>query len=135
MITAVDTHVVLDIFGADAKFGPGSKAALKRCLGEGALLACDVVWIETATAFPEEQTFLAGMQTLDVTFSPINQEAALVAAKAWRKYRNERGKRQRVAADFLIGAHALSQCDRLLTRDRGFYKEYFGKIRIVDPSA
>ncbi len=36
--------------------------------------------------------------------------------------------------DFLIGAHALAQCDRLLTRDRGFYKEYFGKIRIVDPA-
>jgi predicted nucleic acid-binding protein len=135
LITAVDTNVLLDIFVADAKFGPGSKAALKRCLEEGALLACDVVWIETATAFPEERTFLAGMQTLDVGFSPINQETALLAAKAWRKYRNEGGKRQRVAADFLIGAHALAQCDCLLTRDRGFYKEYFGKIRIVDPSA
>ena len=134
MITAVDTNVLLDIFGADAKFGPGSKTVLKRCLGEGALLACDVVWNEAATTFPQEQTFLAGMQTLDVGFSAINQEAALVAAKAWRKYRKEGGKRQRVAADFLIGAHALTQCDRLLTRDRGFYKEYFGKIRIVDPS-
>jgi len=39
-----------------------------------------------------------------------------------------------VAADFLIGAHALRQADRLLTRDHGFYRTCFNGLRVLDPS-
>jgi len=40
-----------------------------------------------------------------------------------------------VVADFLIGAHALEQADRLLTRDRGFHRSAFAGLAIVDPFA
>jgi len=39
-----------------------------------------------------------------------------------------------VVADFLIGAHALEQAERLLTRDRGFHRQAFSDLVIVDPS-
>jgi len=40
-----------------------------------------------------------------------------------------------VVADDLIGAHALEQADRLLTRDRGFHRRAFAGLAIIDPSA
>ncbi len=53
MITLVDTNILLDIFGADRKFGQISSEALRVCLLEGAVHACEIVWVETATAFSE----------------------------------------------------------------------------------
>jgi len=134
VITAVDTNVLLDVFGADATYGIRSAKALRGCLRDGALVACEAVWAETAVPFPGEKPFLDAMRAIGVTFSPIGESAALRASASWRMYRSRGGKRERVVADFLIGAHALIQCERILTRVRGFYKDYFRELTIVDPA-
>lgn len=135
MITAVDTNVLLDVFCDDPKHGNASADALRQCLREGALEACGVVWAETASLFPSVAVFRNAMETLGVRFSSLSSESALRAGLAWRRYRARGGTRARVVADFLVGAHAMTQCDRLLTRDRGFYRGYFSGLRILDPSA
>jgi predicted nucleic acid-binding protein len=134
MITAIDTNILIDIFGSDPKFGISSAEALRQCLKAGNVCACEITWIETASLFQNEDIFLKNIQTLGIEFSNLEQESALKASEAWRQYRKNGGKRTRVVADFLIGAHALIQCDRLLTRDRGFYRSYFRALKILDPS-
>ena len=134
MITAVDTSVLLDIFGADPVFGPRSAQALRSCLREGRLVACEVVWAEVASVFPSPALAREAIDHLVVEFSPMDQEAALAAATAWKAYRARGGRRQRVVADFLIGAHAQLQAERLLTRDRGFYRAYFAGLSVLDPA-
>ena len=49
-------------------------------------------------------------------------------------YRKRGGKRTRVFADFLIGAHAGASAQRLLTRDRGFFRTYFADVEVLDPA-
>ena len=134
MITAVDSNILLDVLGADPTFGPASANALRAATREGRLIACDVVWAEVAGSFASPAAARKALELLDLGFSPLNLEAALEAGIAWRSYRQHGGARTRVTADFLIGAHALCQADRLLSRDRGFYRSYFARLSIVDPT-
>lgn len=134
MITAVDTSVLIDVFGADSRFGTTSAQALRDCLNQGAVVACDVVWSETRAAFSTDEDFVRALEALGIAFSAATAQAAVLAGGAWKRYRAAGGKRDRVMADFLIGAHAASQCDRLLTRDRGYYKKYFASLPVIDPS-
>jgi len=136
VITAVDTNVLIDILEPDPVYGLTSKEALKRSLREGAVVACEVVWAEVSVAYAGVQDALVDtLEQMGIQFLAINCEAALMAAKCWAGYL-ERGRGQgkkRIAADFLIGGHALVQCDCLLTRDRGFYREYFRGLRVISP--
>jgi predicted nucleic acid-binding protein len=134
VITAVDTNILLDVFGADRAFGRRSGEALRRGIAEGQLVGCEVVWAEVAGFFPSASAARQAMERLGVEFSALTLETSLEAARAWKSYRRRGGSRTRVAANFLIGAHALLQADRLLTRDRSFYRSHFKSLQVLDPT-
>ena len=135
MITAVDTGVLLDVFGGDPRFGPASREALRDSLIAGNVVACDVVWAELAASFPSGEGFQRAMRRLGVAFDPVDESACIAAGEAWKAYRARGGRRVRIIPDFMIGAHAVLRANRLLTRDRGFYRAYFRRLRILDPMA
>ena len=86
MITAVDTSVLLDVFGADPAHLAGSQAALRRAIGEGVLVACEVVWAELRPFFARDADLVEAMTTLGVEFSAVDRQAALLAGKVWREW-------------------------------------------------
>lgn len=134
MITAVDSSVLLDVFKNDPKYCAASAEALRRCIAEGSLVACDIVWSEVSAGFADKKQFAEVMNRLHIRFDPVSDTAAVLGGKSWLAYRRNGGTRERIISDFLIGAHAATQCDRLLTRDRGFYRKYFKGLKIIDPS-
>jgi predicted nucleic acid-binding protein len=134
VITAVDTNVVLDVVTADAKHGLASADALRRASSEGSLIACEIVWAELAAAFGPGPQAEATLGRLGIVFSSVERPQALAAGTAWRDYRKRGGPRDRLIGDFLVGAHAIGKADRLLTRDRGFYRLYFGGLPVLDPT-
>lgn len=133
MITAIDTNILLDIFLGDAVYGPSSEKVLQQCLKEGKVCACSIVWTEVAAVFPTQKECVQAMSAMDIEFSSITQATALKASDYWRHYRKNGGARSRISADFLIGAHSVLQADRLLTRDKGFFRDYFKSLEVLVP--
>jgi predicted nucleic acid-binding protein len=134
MITAVDTNILIDILEPDPAFGPLSKTALKRCLLEGSVVACEVVWAEVAVAYGHAvEAAVEAMERMGIQYSEMAVEATIEAARCWYDNLKKGGDRRRIAADFLIGGHGFRQADRLLTRDKGFYRSCFKKLNVETP--
>jgi len=133
MRTAVDTSVLLDVVLDDPQFAERSEAALRQAAAEGALSICECVLAEIRPALgaDEIEEFLADWQ---LQFVPSTRQSCLLAGEMFARYLGRRpGARARVLADFLIGAHASKTADRLLARDRGYYRDYFEKLTVILP--
>jgi predicted nucleic acid-binding protein len=134
VITAVDTSVLIDVLEPDPLFGPASAEALRGAIQHGGLIACDIVWAEVGARFSPVTAVQDALGRLTVGFSALQPTEALDAGAMMAEYRRRGGTRDRVVADFLVGAHARMRADRLLTRDRGFFRSYFAGLEVVDPS-
>ena len=133
MITAVDTDVLLDVFLPDDRHGPRSREWLGAAYDVGAIIVCDIVYAELAPAFANRISLDRALQEINAALSPIDSSIAYEVGLRWKRYRAAGGPRERIIADFLIGAHAVAAADAFLTRDRGFYATYFPELK--DPEA
>jgi predicted nucleic acid-binding protein len=130
MITFVDTNILLDVFLPDPEWGSKSKKNLEIAFNQGALVVNEIIYAELSPQFPDKKMLDDALRQLSIRILSLDLEVAYHAGKKWQQYRKTGGKRNRVLADFLIGAHAEMRSEKLLTRDRGFYKKYFKELDI-----
>jgi predicted nucleic acid-binding protein len=134
MITALDTNVLLDVLAPDPEFFEASTRALEEAASAGSLVVCDLVYAELSVHFESQQACDEFLEANDIRVEALWREASFLAGRVWRAYRRQGGRRTRILADFLIGAHAQLQASRLLTRDRGFYRRMFPSLALVVPT-
>ncbi|MBW2039159.1 MAG: type II toxin-antitoxin system VapC family toxin [Deltaproteobacteria bacterium] len=132
MITAVDTNILLDVFLPDPQWGEHSLRALEVAYNQGALVMCTIVYAELVPQFEERSSLDAALQKINCTIETLDRDVAFLAGQRWGLYRKQGGKRERIITDFLIGAHALLRAERFLTRDRGFYRQWFQDLVLLE---
>jgi len=142
MRTAVDTNILLDILIPDEGHLLHSKKILEEYSGKGQLIISEVVYAELAAQFPNEKDMEAFLSDTGIRLIHSDEKSLYMAGERWREYTKRRKPllcpkcnhqiklRQRVLSDFIIGAHALTNADILLSRDRGFYREYFKDLKV-----
>ncbi len=135
MITALDTNVLLDILIPNESFCERSLAAVEQAALEGSLIVCDLVYAELCIHFSVQQNCDRFLESNGIRVEALTRPMHFLASRVWRRYRQQGGPRSRILADFLIGSHAQIQADRLLSRDRGFYRKLFPSLTVMDPSA
>jgi predicted nucleic acid-binding protein len=132
MRVGVDSSVLIALLKGEEKHRPWLDffLALRR---RTRFFACDVVYAELAGIFPGEEALKAELDILGVAFDPVRPETAFLAGKIHQAYRKAGGPRSRLIPDFLIGAHALKQCEGLLTSDRGYFRNQFEGLKVYQP--
>jgi predicted nucleic acid-binding protein len=133
MTTAIDTNILLDILIPN-DFSYDASAAAIQDSAAGSLVICDMVYAELCIHFGTREERDAFLESTEVGVQSLTREAHFLASRAWRAYRERGGNRSRILADFLIGAHAQQQATRLLSRDRGFYRQLFPSLTVLDPA-
>ena len=134
MISAVDTSVVLDVLTASPEYCESSIQALTQASSHGALIVCPVVVAELRLAFPSDDALLRTLHEMGLMRVALDTAEAVIAGRMHQLYYQRGGKRQRVVADFLIGAHAQVHAQQLIARDRGFFRDYFTELEVWYPT-
>ena len=133
MTTAVDSNVLIDLIGGKTVFSEASISALDAARMHGALIICPVVAAEISGHFSTPAAMLAALADMQIAIEEFDAGTLHLAGTAFIRYRQRSAKpKDRMLADFLVGAHAQRHADALLTRDRGYYRTYFPKLHVVD---
>lgn len=133
MTSALDTNVLLDLLIPNPAWMSRSLQAIARAASEGGLVVCEIVFAELCGQFQSRKECDSFLEDNAIRVDASSREVLHASSTAWRSYRKQGGKRDRILPDFLVGAHARHQASRLVSRDAGFYREYFHGLAVLDP--
>jgi predicted nucleic acid-binding protein len=137
MTTAVDTNVMIALWDKDSALSLAAQNALDAAFNRGTLVAAAPVFAELLAAPGRSETFVEWFfEETGITVDwELPEQIWRSAGRAFQAYaecrrrQRDRGAR-RILADFLIGAHALTNGCRLLTLDDRLYRTAFPKLSI-----
>ena len=139
---AIDSSVLIDLLGDGVRAGE-AEVCLRQALARGPVVVCDVVVSEVVSGLASfgagGVALLAALEDAGIAYNAVASGAAVRAGEMQRRYKERRrgaglpAAGEHMVPDFLIGAHALLQCTALITRDAGFFRDYFKGLKVIVP--
>lgn len=155
MTTAVDTNVLLALLHDD-RHADAAERVLRDAYREGPVVITPIVYAETAAdgQFETNEALNTFLDDLSIDVVHPSPEALFRSGEAFDtyigrwpdglqcpecgtqrtaqclEYDRELTPRQHIAADFLIGGHAVTDTEALVSFDTGFYRSYFPELSV-----
>ena len=129
----IDSNVLLDIAKADPQWQDWSAAQLVNCAHKGKLAINPVIYAEVSCHYNSDSELDAAFPQRIYARHQLPFEAALLAGRAFMKYRAAGGIKRSPLPDFYIGAHAQAMGYTLVSRDKQRYRTYFPKLKLIAP--
>jgi predicted nucleic acid-binding protein len=129
----VDSNVLLDLTAIDSDWTEWSARALEAASDRFRLVINAVIYGEVSVRYSRIEDLDVALPEALFEREELPYEAAFLAGKAFRRYRQSGGTRRSPLPDFLIGAHAAIAGYQLLTRDVPRYRTYFPHLRLIAP--
>lgn len=137
MRTAIDANVISALWSKE----PSAERAAELLGGakrSGGLVMCGAVYAELL-AYPRmnEKDLDAFLEKTGVVVDfDLGKGGWIEAGRRFARYAARRRSSgvegpKRLLADFIVGAHALTQADRLMTMDAGRYKQDFPELKLI----
>ena len=130
---AVDAPVLVELL-TDGSRADAAEVSLRQALGSGRVVVCDAALAGVCASLRNGADALAALEEMGVHYNAIESKSALRAGEMQRRQRQRSGDVHPIA-DFLVGAHALLQCDALITWNDTFYRDYFKGLKLIVPQA
>jgi len=155
VITDVDTNVLLDLLIPNAAYADRAQELLDEAHAGGRIVISEVVYAELAVQFKSKKALDTFLLDTGIRLESSTPDVLHRASATWRHYLKQRRPdltcpqcghsqkvicaicseplrvRQHILRDFLVGAHAELLADRLLSRNRGYYRRYFPQLELV----
>ena len=129
----VDTNVLLDVATEDPRWLEWSSRQLVEAMLSEGLALNPIVYAEFSVHYAAIEEVEAALSGLELERLAIPYEAAFLAGKVFKRYRESGGQRHAPLPDFFVGAHAAVEGLTLLTRDARRYKQYFPRLKLIAP--
>lgn len=132
MPVLVDTNVLIDVLTDDPPWGEWSVAHLESNSKSG-LVINPVIYAELCFGCPSMEFVDDVVRRFALAYQEIPRQGLFRAAKAFWKYKSQRGSKTSILPDFFIGGHAEAAAMPLLTRDTKRLSAYFPGVRLIYP--
>ena len=133
-MVAIDSSVLIELLTGEGD-ADTAELALREALSRGPVVVCDVVIAEVCSSLQDGDRAMQAFEEMGIAFSTVEEKSAVRAGEMQRRYRTRGGGRARTVPDFIVGARALLQCNGLITRDAGFFRDYFKGLKVIVPTA
>ena len=129
----IDSNVLIDVIAQDPVWCDWSLAQLRSAKARDRLTINPLIYAEISVAYESVAELDSFLKPTGIIVSPVSNDTAFLASRAFMRHRRARGTKTGVLPDFFIGAQAQSEGWTLLTRDATRYRRYFPQVTLICP--